>query len=143
MDREEPSLISKCGSLEMTFKYNPAKGKMAITIHQAQDIPSKERGGASSTQVRILLLPTKKQRYKTKVKTGENPVFNENFVFNKIPQGMELLLINLHLIFCQNLPVLIFMNIEKMEIQVLLFFYIYVYIFWILRELSKIMKLSM
>lgn len=86
MDREEPSLISKCGSLEMTFKYNPAKGKMAITIHQAQDIPSKERGGASSTQVRILLLPTKKQRYKTKVKTGENPVFNENFVFNKIPQ---------------------------------------------------------
>lgn len=35
------------------------------------------------------------------------------------------------------------MNIEKMEIQVLLFFYIYVYIFWILRELSKIMKLSM
>ncbi|XP_052699522.1 synaptotagmin-16-like isoform X2 [Crassostrea angulata] len=86
MDREEPSLISKCGSLEMTFKYNPAKGKMAITIHQAQDIPSKERGGASSTQVRILLLPTKKQRYKTKIKTGENPVFNENFVFNKIPQ---------------------------------------------------------
>nr|XP_022330355.1 synaptotagmin-16-like isoform X3 [Crassostrea virginica] len=85
MDREEPSLISKCGSLEMTFKYNPSKGKMAITIHQAQDIPNKERGGASSTQVRILLLPTKKQRYKTKVKTGENPVFNENFVFNKIP----------------------------------------------------------
>lgn len=87
MDREEPSLISKCGSLEMTFKYNPSKGKMAITIHQAQDIPNKERGGASSTQVRILLLPTKKQRYKTKVKTGENPVFNENFVFNKIPHG--------------------------------------------------------
>ncbi|XP_062569887.1 synaptotagmin-16-like isoform X2 [Saccostrea cucullata] len=86
MDREEPSLISKCGSLEMTFKYDPNKAKMAITIHQAQDIPSKERGGASSTQVRIMLLPTKKQRYKTKVKTGENPVFNENFVFNKIPQ---------------------------------------------------------
>ncbi|XP_048734981.2 synaptotagmin-14-like isoform X4 [Ostrea edulis] len=86
MDREEPSLISKCGSLEMTFKYNPDRGKMAITIHQAQDIPSKERGGASNTQVRILLLPTKKQRYKTKVKAGENPVFSENFVFNKIPQ---------------------------------------------------------
>ncbi|XP_061165197.1 synaptotagmin-14-like isoform X2 [Saccostrea echinata] len=85
MNQEEPSLISKCGSLEMTFKYDPNKAKMAITIHQAQDIPSKERGGASSTQVRIMLLPTKKQRYKTKVKTGENPVFNENFVFNKIP----------------------------------------------------------
>lgn len=102
MDREEPSLISKCGSLEMTFKYNPAKGKMAITIHQAQDIPSKERGGASNTQVRILLLPTKKQRYKTKIKTGENPVFNENFVFNKIPQGMELILINLHIFICKT-----------------------------------------
>lgn len=86
----------------MTFKYNPAKGKMAITIHQAQDIPSKERGGASNTQVRILLLPTKKQRYKTKIKTGENPVFNENFVFNKIPQGMELILINLHIFICKT-----------------------------------------
>ena len=72
----------------MTFSYDPGRGRMAITIHQAQEIPAKDRGGASYVQVRILLLPTKKQRYKTKVKLGENPVFNENFVFNKIPPGL-------------------------------------------------------
>ncbi|KAK3093762.1 hypothetical protein FSP39_019841 [Pinctada imbricata] len=81
---KEPVLISKCGSLEMTFSFDPSRGRMAITIHQAQDIPSKDRGGASNCQVRMLLLPTKKQRYKTKVKSGENPVFNENFTFSKI-----------------------------------------------------------
>lgn len=60
---------------------------MAVTIHQAQEIPSKERGGASSSQVRLLLLPTRKQRHKTKVKTGENPNYEDTFMFNKIPPG--------------------------------------------------------
>ena len=62
---------------------------MEVTIHQAQEIPTKERGGANNTQVRLLLLPTKKQRHKTKVKSGENPLYEETFVFNKIPQGMS------------------------------------------------------
>lgn len=60
---------------------------MALTIHQARDIPSKERGGANSSQVRVLLLPTRKQRHKTKVKSGENPVFQEAYIFSKIPPG--------------------------------------------------------
>ena len=80
-------MISKCGSLEMTFSYDSKRGRMAITIHQAQEIPSVDRGGASHSQVRILLLPTKKQKFKTKVKTGQNPVYQESFIFNKIPQG--------------------------------------------------------
>ena len=85
--QHEASLISKCGSLEVSFSYSPRKGRMEVTIHQAQEIPTKERGGANNTQVRLLLLPTKKQRHKTKVKQGENPLFEETFVFNKIPQG--------------------------------------------------------
>lgn len=83
--QKEPPLISKCGSIEMTFSYNPNRGKMAITVHQAQEIPSVDRGGASHSQVRILLLPNKKQRYKTKVKSGQNPVYQESFIFNRIP----------------------------------------------------------
>ncbi|KAL4237390.1 Protein kinase C conserved region 2 (CalB) [Mactra antiquata] len=79
-------LISKCGSLEVTFNYIPYKSRMEVTIHQAQDIPAKERGGANNTQVRLLLLPTKKQRHKTKVKQGDNPAFEETFVFNKITE---------------------------------------------------------
>jgi len=44
-------LISRCGSLEVTFEYSAARGRMALTLHQAQDIPAKERGGANNTQV--------------------------------------------------------------------------------------------
>ncbi|CAC5402921.1 SYT14_16 [Mytilus coruscus] len=85
--QKEAPLISKCGSIEMTFSYDPKRGRMAITVHQAQEIPSVERGGASHAQVRIVLLPTKKQKFKTKVKSGQNPVYQESFVFSKIPQG--------------------------------------------------------
>lgn len=85
--QHESPLISKCGSLEVTFYYNKRKTRMEVTIHQAQEIPAKERGGANNTQVRLLLLPTKKQRNKTKVKQGDNPAFEETFVFNKISEG--------------------------------------------------------
>lgn len=84
--QKDTPMISKCGTLEMTFSYDAKRGRMAITVHQAQEIPSVDRGGASHSQVRILLLPTKKQRFKTKVKSGENPVYQESFIFTKIPQ---------------------------------------------------------
>jgi synaptotagmin-14/16 len=59
---------------------------MSINVIQAKDIPTKDRGGANSTQVRLLLLPTKKHRHKTKIKQGENPEFGEQFSF-KVPIG--------------------------------------------------------
>ncbi|XP_070179858.1 synaptotagmin-14-like isoform X2 [Littorina saxatilis] len=82
--QHEPPLISKCGSLEVTFSYEAAKCKMTVTIHRAREIPAKDRGGANSTQVRLMMLPTKKQRYKTKVKEGQEPVYEETFVFTKV-----------------------------------------------------------
>ncbi|XP_064624060.1 synaptotagmin-14-like isoform X4 [Lineus longissimus] len=77
-------LISKCGQLEVSFQYMQDKNKMSINVIQAKDIPTKDRGGANSTQVRLLLLPTKKHRHKTKIKQGENPEFVEQFSF-KVP----------------------------------------------------------
>ena len=50
----EANLISKCGSLELTFTYSSKDEKMSITVHQAKDIPTKERGGASNCQVSVL-----------------------------------------------------------------------------------------
>ncbi|ESO94354.1 synaptotagmin 16, partial [Lottia gigantea] len=82
--QNEPPLISKCGNLEVTFRYEAKRGKIHIKILQALEIPAKDRGGASHVQVRAMLLPTKRQKHKTKVKTGDNPVFNEDIVFNKI-----------------------------------------------------------
>ncbi|CAE1322438.1 SYT14_16 [Acanthosepion pharaonis] len=81
---QDPPLISKCGNLEVTFLYNAEQARMTITILQARDIPSKDRGGANNAQVRLLLLPTKKQRHKTKIKPGDNPEFGDQFQFNKI-----------------------------------------------------------
>lgn len=52
--QHEPQLISKCGSIEVSFAYDATKKKLAITIHRAREIPAKDRGGASSTQVSLL-----------------------------------------------------------------------------------------
>ncbi|XP_077996077.1 synaptotagmin-14-like isoform X2 [Glandiceps talaboti] len=80
-----PELISKCGELEVTFAYNGQLKKMTVTLHKARDLPSKERGGASNVQVRMVLLPAKKQRCRTKIKQGENPEWKESFRFSRLP----------------------------------------------------------
>lgn len=38
-------------------------------------------------QIRLVLLPDRKQKNKTKVRPGEDPSFMETFVFNKINPG--------------------------------------------------------
>ena len=38
-------------------------------------------------QVRVVLLPLKKQKYKSKIRNGENPQYMESFVFHKINPG--------------------------------------------------------
>ncbi|ESO07971.1 synaptotagmin 16, partial [Helobdella robusta] len=60
--------------------------RLTLIIHEARDLPSRERGGAIQTQVRMLLLPIKKHRHKTKVVVAaeSNPQFNETFDF-KVP----------------------------------------------------------
>lgn len=49
-DLENP-FVSTCGSLEVAFAYDAPMRKMTIHMLQARDIPSKERGGASHSQV--------------------------------------------------------------------------------------------
>lgn len=36
-----------------------------------------------------MLLPTKKQRFKTKVKEGQDPTYDETFTFSKVTPGTE------------------------------------------------------
>ena len=50
-DLHDPPLISKCGSLEVSFSYDSAASRVVVTIIQAREIPAKDRGGANSTQV--------------------------------------------------------------------------------------------
>lgn len=77
-------LISKCGDLDVLFNYNPSSQKLSVTILEAKDIPDKDRSGASSWQVHTVLMPSKKQRGKTSIQRGPNPVFKDKITFTKL-----------------------------------------------------------
>ncbi|XP_032883320.1 synaptotagmin-16 isoform X2 [Amblyraja radiata] len=84
--QQEPTgPISKCGDLFVIFNYKPSDHKLDVTIITAKDIPAKDRSGASSWQVHAVLLPSKKQRSKTNIQRGKEPVFNETLRFHKLP----------------------------------------------------------
>ncbi|XP_066464294.1 synaptotagmin-16 isoform X3 [Eleutherodactylus coqui] len=76
--------ISKCGDLDIVLNYKAASQKLTVTIVQAEDIPDKDRSGVNSWQVHVVLLPSKRQRGKTAIQKGSQPVFNETFTFNKL-----------------------------------------------------------
>ena len=42
---------SRCGALEVAFAYDYPTRKLTAQVLQARDVPSRERGGASSAQV--------------------------------------------------------------------------------------------
>ena len=79
-------LVSTAGRLQISASYAPTADKLAVSILRAEDLPTKERGGASTVQVRVVLLPGKKQRFKTKLKPSDNPGFHETFTFSRVTQ---------------------------------------------------------
>ena len=79
-------LVSTAGRLQISASYAPTADKLAVSILRAEDLPTKERGGASTVQVRVVLLPGKKQRFKTKLKPSDNPSFHETFTFSRVTQ---------------------------------------------------------
>nr|CAB3266766.1 synaptotagmin-16-like [Phallusia mammillata] len=82
--------ISACGTLEIALQYSVAERKLQITVVEANDLPSKDRGGASIIQVRLVVLPTKRKRYKTKVQHINSPRFAETFKLSQIsPEDLK------------------------------------------------------
>ncbi|KAG8232000.1 hypothetical protein J437_LFUL010260 [Ladona fulva] len=87
-------LVSKCGHLEVAFAYDAPLRKMSVHILQARGIPARDRGGATHTQpskktdnetkVRMILLPSKKQKHKTKIRAGDNPQYMESFLLHRV-----------------------------------------------------------
>ncbi|CAD7688859.1 unnamed protein product [Nyctereutes procyonoides] len=58
--------------------------KLTVTIVRAQGLPDKDRSGVNSWQVHVVLLPSKKQRGRTSIQRGPNPVFKEKVTFAKL-----------------------------------------------------------
>lgn len=50
--------------------------KMTVHVLQCRGIPTRDKNTTHS-QVRLLMLPSKKQKHKTKIRSGENPQFFE------------------------------------------------------------------
>ncbi|XP_026554422.1 synaptotagmin-16 isoform X2 [Pseudonaja textilis] len=80
--------ISRCGDLDIIFDYKPSSQKLVVTIIEAKDIPDKDRSGASTWQVHTVLMPSKKQRGKTSVQKGPNPMFKDKVTFTKLAPEM-------------------------------------------------------
>ncbi len=70
--------------MDVAFQYSGEARRMNVTIVQAYSLPSKEQGGCTSYRVRLLLYPTKRQRAKTRIREGSNPVFKEMFRFTRL-----------------------------------------------------------
>lgn len=59
-------LDSRTGFVVVTFNFRPNSKKMFLFVESAQELPDSERAGYSKIQIRMALLPGKKQRFKTK-----------------------------------------------------------------------------
>lgn len=81
---EEPLPI-KYGQLEISFAYDAPTKRLCVVVLRASDIPMKDIViGVNQVYVQVLLLPNKKQKYRTKPKPIFSPIFNETFTFNRL-----------------------------------------------------------
>ncbi|GJQ66247.1 putative protein kinase C conserved region 2 [Trypoxylus dichotomus] len=95
---------NKCGLLEVALLYDAPMRKMTVHVLQARDIPSRDRGQPTHTQVRLLLLPSKKQKHKTKIRAGDNPQYLESFLLHRVnPEDVNSMGIRLRLYGCERM----------------------------------------
>lgn len=66
----------------MQLEYDFNSNSLAVTVHQAEELPALDMGGTSDPYVKVYLLPDKKKKFETKVhRKTLNPIFNETFTF--------------------------------------------------------------
>ncbi|KAG5879121.1 hypothetical protein JTB14_031668 [Gonioctena quinquepunctata] len=95
---------SKIGHLEIALLYDAPMRKMTVHVLQARDIPTRDRGQLTHTQVRLILLPSKKQKHKTKIRSGENPQYMESFVLHRVnPEDVNSMGVRLRLYGCERM----------------------------------------
>ena len=75
------------GSIHIQADYGMNTGRLKVTVMEVGNLPSKGRGSFSQCKVHALLLPQRKQRFKTKSKAVSNPRFDETFVFDRLAKS--------------------------------------------------------
>ncbi|KAF5271754.1 hypothetical protein FQA39_LY08077 [Lamprigera yunnana] len=100
----ETQLVNRCGHLEIALLYDAPMRKMTVHVLQARDMPSRDRGQPTHTQVRLILLPSKKQKHKTKIRSGDNPQYMESFLLHRVnPEDVNSMGIRLRLYGCERM----------------------------------------
>jgi synaptotagmin-14/16 len=75
------SLLERGGTfIEIALLYDAPMRKMTVHVLQCRGIPTRDKSTTHS-QVRLLMLPSKKQKHKTKIRCGENPQFMERYFY--------------------------------------------------------------
>ncbi|KAH8417688.1 hypothetical protein KR222_004425, partial [Zaprionus bogoriensis] len=90
--------------LEMSLLYDAPMRKMTIHVMQARSLPALGNGQQTHTQVRMLMLPNKKQKHKTKIRSGENPQYMESFLLHRVnPEDVNNMGLRVRLYGCERL----------------------------------------
>lgn len=76
--------------LQISASYVPSSGQLFVYIHQGENLASGGPGFIPCFEVRITLLPSKIQRFKTKPQSSANPIFDEFFTFDEVfPEDVQ------------------------------------------------------
>ncbi|XP_050672019.1 synaptotagmin-16 isoform X2 [Leptidea sinapis] len=95
---------SERGSVELTLLYDAPVRSMTVHVLQARSLPLKTQGQILQSQVRVVLMPLKKQKYKSKIRNGENPQYMESFVLHKInPEDVHGLGLRIRIYGCERM----------------------------------------
>ncbi|XP_055906060.1 synaptotagmin-14 [Eupeodes corollae] len=96
--------FGKSGSIEISLLYDAPMRKMTVHVLQARGIPSRENGQQTHTQIRLLMLPNKKQKHKTKIRSGESPQFMESFLLHRVnPEEVNSMGLRIRLYGCERM----------------------------------------
>ncbi|XP_053985259.1 synaptotagmin-14 isoform X1 [Hylaeus volcanicus] len=74
------TVAEEVGSLEVAFLYDAPMREMTVHVLQGRNYPE----GIGGSQVRLVLLPSKKQRRKTRVRQGTSPQYMESFLLPRV-----------------------------------------------------------
>ncbi|KOC61992.1 Synaptotagmin-14, partial [Habropoda laboriosa] len=74
------TIAEEVGSLEVAFLYDAPMRAMTVQVLQGRNYPE----GISGSHVRLVLLPSKKQRRKTRGRQGTSPQYMESFLLPRV-----------------------------------------------------------